>query len=367
MVELMNAALKKIDGLLAHALREVATHVAQGTRVIGYVGDEIPVELILAAGAVPVRLMARPDTPTQLADRYIEPSFSPESRSIADQWLQGRFDAVEAVIFPRTEDSWQRLYYYLCELQRAGRCAGPKPLLCDLPKVVRPTSHAHAVDSMRQLAAELNVDEARLPDAMTRVASRRALVADIAAARSETPPPRGSESCRAALAALHVWSDGVSTPVREWLDTCDRPGFQRRIVLVGSRPVDHRIHAAVERAGACIVGEINESTGLNEATAAAAPTLEALAAYYHENSTRSRARLRSSEVIRAQVESLRVDAAIIWMIEEDTGIAWELPQLKRSLQQSGIPTLVLSRQLWAAEASALDACAQFAATLELPA
>ena len=47
-------------------------------------------------------------------------------RSIAEQWLTGELDFLDAVVFPRSDDSAQRLYYYLCELQRRGARAAAR-------------------------------------------------------------------------------------------------------------------------------------------------------------------------------------------------------------------------------------------------
>ena len=100
---------------------------AAGKRVVGYVGNDVPVELIIAGGALPVRLRGV-DAATPGADKFLESAFAPEVRSIAEQWLLGALDHLHTVVFARTDDSSQRLYYYLCELQRRGLCAGPRPL-----------------------------------------------------------------------------------------------------------------------------------------------------------------------------------------------------------------------------------------------
>jgi hypothetical protein len=48
----------------------------------------------------------------------------------------------------------QRLYYYLCELQRRG-CARAEPLLYDVANLARPSSFEHTLESTRLLAAQL--------------------------------------------------------------------------------------------------------------------------------------------------------------------------------------------------------------------
>ena len=112
-------------------------------RLIGYVGRDIPVELILAAGATPLGIHGRAEQLTPHADRYLEATFTSASRSIAEQWLNGELDHLDAVIFSRSDDSAQRLYYYLCELQRRGLCAGPRPLMYDIAACAREIGRAH--------------------------------------------------------------------------------------------------------------------------------------------------------------------------------------------------------------------------------
>ena len=68
-----------------HAARQAA---ATGQRVVGYVGHDVPVALILASGALPVRLRGHPDAGTSHADEFVESSFAPDVRAIAAQWLR---------------------------------------------------------------------------------------------------------------------------------------------------------------------------------------------------------------------------------------------------------------------------------------
>lgn len=353
-----------IDRLIADPLAEARTLAGAGKRVIGYVGADVPPELILAADAVPVRLRGIPGAPTPRADRYVEPTFSPESRSIAEQWLNGVYDALDAVVLPRTDDSAQRLYYYICELQRGGKCGGPRPLLYDLPRIERPTSREHAIDSTRRLARELGTRESALPEAVRRVAERRTVLAEIHAARVADEPLTGSIGHRMFRAADQSWSSAFDLELRSALAGAERRPQSPRIVLIGSRPPDERLHAAVETAGANLIEEIGEAAEPWSRIAESAPTLESIAVRCYEASVRGRNLLRSAEEIRKRLYDLRAAAAIVWMIEEDTGIAWELPSLTRAVEQAGIPVLALARQQWDVTPETIEACVRFTRSLE---
>jgi hypothetical protein len=83
------------------------------------------------------------------ADRFVESSFTPELRLIVEKWLDGSLDHLDAVIFSRGDDSGQRVYYYLCELQRRGLCRGPRALLFDVATLARTASIEHTLDSVQ--------------------------------------------------------------------------------------------------------------------------------------------------------------------------------------------------------------------------
>ena len=152
---------------------------ASGERVVAYVGNDVPAALILAAGALPVRLRANTSAATASADRFVESSFAPELRAIAQQWMQGALGHLHAVIFARSDDSGQRLYYYLCEMQRRGLCAGPVPLLYDVATLARGASFEHTLESTRLLASQLGTSLAALPAAFERVVQREDLLRGI--------------------------------------------------------------------------------------------------------------------------------------------------------------------------------------------
>ena len=72
---------------------------------------------------------ARATAPDRAGQHLAAPTISwrvhsrPRCAPSRTQWLQGDLDHLEAVVFARGDDSGQRLYYYLCELQRRGLCA----------------------------------------------------------------------------------------------------------------------------------------------------------------------------------------------------------------------------------------------------
>jgi benzoyl-CoA reductase/2-hydroxyglutaryl-CoA dehydratase subunit BcrC/BadD/HgdB len=345
---------------------------ARSRRAIGYLGWNVPVELILAADAVPVQLSALPgSSDTTLADRFLENSFSAQSRAVAQRWLARELDSLGAVIFSRSDDSAQRLYYYLCELQRMGECAGPRPLLYDLARIQRGTSVAHTIESTRALAAAIGSDESRLVAAIERVDSRERMLAELMKLRMADEVPLGSVAYRIVRGARAEWLEALDGSVQEWLSNRATVAPRKRVLLVGSVPADDHVHSAIEVDGAVVVGEINEASSprsLPGISATKAPLagspLETIARRYYDQTNIVGTLLQSPASIVKAARASRADGVIVWMVATDTGLAWQAPRIERALRDETLPTLMLTSQPSTLSAESLDQIAQFRRTLE---
>ncbi len=333
---------------------------AKDQRAIGYLGADVPVELLIAAQAHPIRLRGNASVATPHADRFIEESFSVTSRRVADQWLAGELDALEAVVFSRSDDSAQRLYYYVCELQRLQRCAGPRPLLFDVASIQRASSAAHTLQSTRALAAELGVTDEHLARASAQVERRSRLLKRLDVERA-IGRVAGSLAHRVLRAAACRWTVELDDALERWLDSLVPGPVQRRLVLVGSEPIDEHLHETVEAAGASIIAEINEASTIEHAPLSHGDVLTQIAARCHRRMHEARAALGDSDQLTARVRALRPDGAILWLLASDTGLAWEVPRIEQALRNAGCPVLKLVVQGADHDASTLARLASFAA------
>jgi len=337
---------------------------AQSRRAIGYLGWNVPVELILAVDAVPVQLGGLAPSGTTLAERFIESSFSAQSRAVADRWLAGDLDGLEAVIFSRSDDNAQRLYYYLCELQRLGECKGPQPLLYDLARIRRGTSVTHTIESTRALAAAIGVNESRLDAAIERVRARERLLSALAELRQRNDVPLGTAAYRIVRGARTDWSEEFDRSMQEWLDRPATVAPGKRVLLIGSVPSDDRVHAAIEIDGTVIVGEINAASAMSLPTPHGGSSLQVIAQRCYEQTNAIGTLLQSPDGIVEAARALRADGVIVWMLASDTGLAWEAPRIEHALREASLPTLVLTSQPATLSDEVLDRIANFRRTLQ---
>ena len=359
-----------LPALLDRVLQDPLAAVGS-RRAIGCLGWDVPVELIVAAGAAPLQLasVAASDD-TGLADRYLENSFSAQSRRVAQLWLSGRLDSLSDVIFSRSDDSAQRLYYYLCELQRFGECRGPRPLLFDLARIGRATSVAHTVESTQSVAPAIGADAGRIDSAIERVSARIGLLSALAELRASDSVPSGRLAHRIIRAARTDWSEEFDTSLRAWLAAPATMQPRKRVLLVGSVPPDDQLHAAIETNDVVVVGEINEASvsfaSLNLAHGSSASRgIEAVALRCYQQTAAARALLQSPAEIVKVAQALRADGVIVWMLATDTGLAWEAPRIARALRDAKLPTLMLTSQPQALSTDALAQIAQFRTALEV--
>jgi hypothetical protein len=341
-MNLEDAFGQRLENLRRDPLAVARAAAARGERVIGYVGNDVPVALILAANALPVRLRGLMNTATTNADRYVESSFAPPVRSIAEQWLEHSFDFLDAVIFARGDDSGQRLYYYLCELQRRGLCAGPRPLLYDAASLARAASYEHTRDSTRLLAGHIGSVASSLETALQRVARRDAVAHAVRAHRLLPAPLRGSAAWLFDFAAGCDWSESFDQGARAWLDQAALLPMPRRVLLAGDPPPDDQLHVAVEASGASVVLELTESASAGERSQR--EPLAAIADEFQRRESPVLAMRRNAHWLTDHAREHRADAVLVWLSEEDEALPWEIARQMRSLRDAGIPALLLARQ-----------------------
>lgn len=350
---------------LDDALTLAAQRRAQGERSIGYVGYDIPVELILAASAHPIRLCEHLGTTTGRADVYVEATFSTTTRQVAQRWFAGELDGLDAVVFSRSDDSAQRLYYYLCELQRHGRCRGPRPLLFDIARIDRSSSRAHTVTSTQRLAAELGTESTQLRAAITRVAQRTQLLAELAAAR-RARSISGAKTYAALRAAERSWDSETDAALSD-LTALPELAAHRRLALIGSELHHELIHSAVESSGAVICEEITERLALEPAHALdESNPIAALGAHYHRLACDARALLAQPQRIVERVHAAKSNGVVLWLSAADSALAWEAPRIVAALRAANIPCVSLTLQPDGGDPGALAQVAQFARSLEAP-
>lgn len=342
-----------IEQVISRTLADPLAAARTARRAIGYVGPDLPLDMLLASDLFPCHLPWDADRPHGRSAEWLETSFAPWTFSMLDAWLEGQFDFFEYVLFSRGDDSSQRLYYYICELQRQGLAAGPTPLIFDVAHVKRPTSLAHTVASVRMLAQRLEIGDDALWAGIDVANRRRRLLAAVEAERD------GPGSYYERIARASLFRD-----IDDSLSGIKHPGgdAEGRVLLAGSAPPDDRVHRAVEETGWTVVGEFHDRVlgrlgpviDRREGDPAAR-----IGAQAHYLSVGPRVFGDQTGALLQDVRRTRADAVILWLIEQDEARLWRVPEEKAALEEAQIPTLILTRRRWDAADGTADEVAQF--------
>lgn len=328
-------------------------------RPLAYVGFDIPLDLLLASGRPFCHLPWQRHRATPQADRWLETAFPGWARSIMEDWLNGAFDMFERVIFTRGDDASQRLYYYLCELQRRGLARGPKPCIFDVAMIRRATSVAHSEHALRTLMQDLAVNRAMLLDGITQANRQRAWFAQLDGERGAAGHVYENIARAALFRDVALIGHGVDlTPAAP----------ARRLLLAGSVPPDDLLHRAAESCGWNVVHEAHQLTLARHG--APLPVTDAipealLAQYCNARASVTRAFDDRAASLVAVGKRVAAEAIVLWLTEEDEALAWDVARQRAALAATGIPHLVLTRRRWDGNDGAAEELCRF--LQELPA
>jgi benzoyl-CoA reductase/2-hydroxyglutaryl-CoA dehydratase subunit BcrC/BadD/HgdB len=343
-----------------------------GGRVVGYLCDNVPEELILAAGLFPYRLSGHPEAGTDAIQRYVQPfapPFSARNRGIGfsdailNQLLEGAFDFLDFLIVPHTRKTIQAIYRELSLVAEAN----PElrlPEMHYLDRAYTPfyTSEVFNRAAILELKAKLeewsgqSITDSALTQAIETTNTSRRLLQQVLQLRFMNPPRlSGTDALQiTSTAAFMLKSDHnglLETLLAETLP--GRPALHGpRLFLAGS-PIDNlELYDLVESCGAVIVAE-DHCWGMRCAEFLldpGQPPLEALADRYHRKPACSidfpMARVVERCVARATAGA--VDGALFFVYEGDGVHIWDTPEEIDALEQRlGIRCLYLKQQPYA--------------------
>lgn len=342
----------QIDAILADPL----AHARVAPRAIGYVGFDIPEDLLAVPGLAACHLPWQAGMATPRADQWVEQSFAPWSRSIIEDWAAGRFDFLDAVVFTRGDDSAQRLYYYVCDLQRTGELGGPRALIHDLAAIPGASSEARCVDALRTLAGELGVDGGALAEGIVRANRRRRWMAAAQAGRGGP----GAAYERIARAGLFAPLEDLALPEHSGVAP------HGRVLLAGTPPSGDWLHRAVDDAGWAVVAEAHSMSlmRLGDPVAEDGDPFEAAGRHAHRLPWGKRAFVDRAAWLVEQARQTRADAVILWLYEEEEALPWHVPAQRRALEAAGMPACVLTRRAWDGSDGAAEEIGRFLKGLE---
>jgi benzoyl-CoA reductase/2-hydroxyglutaryl-CoA dehydratase subunit BcrC/BadD/HgdB len=337
---------------------------AQGGKVLAYMCDNFPHELVAAAGILPFRLRGDPTAPAPHVARYVAPDRNPTVAvpAFVDAMLEplvaGAYDFVDYVVVPHGRKAIESSYESLTRARAAGAPMRDVELFyLDKSWVPGAASSVFDRDCLLGLAAQLEewagtrITDVALADALAEAGRGRALLARLNRLRLERPPRLSGTD------ALLVYSLASAMPRAEHNRLVEElvahaaalpPREGPRVYLAGSPQPSAALYELIERFGATVVGE-DHCWGERGAGCPMPPgpsALERLAERYHRTPVCSIEfpLERAFERWRASVRLVGPDAVLFFVVSGDELHVWDTPEKAAMLAADGVPSLHLSGQ-----------------------
>ena len=333
---------------------------SEGRTIIGYMSALGPVEILTAAGVVPLRLKGNASRPITKADARMETIVCPFVRNLFDGALKGDYDYLDGIVVPhlcdsidRTTDIWNRSlqlpYFHFLNVPHVTD--GPS---LDFFKGIL----AIFIASLEKFTGNKIADQA-LGLAIEAHNRNRQLMRDLYSLRKSNPPLiSGVEMMKVLVAAM-------SLPVGEsssLLESVAQEVRKRGAVTAGKRPrillmgdqIDHAaIPEIIEGAGAWnVMDDISigskiywpDVDGSDEPVHSIAerylrklklPTLVDSGIAYHESLETRFGHLRRF------IQEFEVDGVVLITYKFCDPYGFEVPTVKSFIESGGTPVLYL--------------------------
>jgi benzoyl-CoA reductase subunit C len=325
---------------------------------VGYISFNVPVELIEAAGCLPVRLTGEPLESTPRADLYLDPCFDGSTRSLLEQFLRGDFASFDLVIIPRTSENYLQLYYFLLEIGRLEPGSPIPPIyLFDLLQTPYRASARYVRDQIDRLKARIaaltqrSIDDSAVADAIRLSNQHLDRFDELAALRRAVPAQLTGEAGLHIVGSLgrvpratHVRLMEQALNAAEPVPTLGGP----RVIVKGSAHDSADFYRYVEQCGAVIVDDehLTGNMALGGKFDPALSPLDALAHRYrlHSPSLRRYPQAPDDDRFIDTVQAVHADGVIFCYEDTDDVLGWDYPDQKARLDRLNIASLRLLNQ-----------------------
>ena len=342
-------------GSRAKALR------AEGKKVIGYLSALAPVEIMTAAGLVPLRLKGFPNEPITKADAYMETIVCPFVRNVFDAVLRGKYDYLDGMVMPhqcdsmdRTNDVWSYNlglpYWHFLNI----------PHLTDGPSMEFMT---HILELFISTLEEFTGNKIRNEDlsrAIKEHNKNRRRLKDLYRLRKGNPPLiSGVEMTKVLVAAMSLPVSESSRLVEGMVSEVKArgalPGDGRtRIMIIGDQIDNPAVAQIIEEAGAWLVMD-DTSMGSKicwpEVDETSNP-LQAMSEYYLRKITLPTTYVGAGATyqenlearfghIREYIEEFNVNGVLLLINKYCDPYGFEVPAIKGFIEDCGVPVLYM--------------------------
>lgn len=326
--------------------------VRPGRPVIGWFCSYTPLEILLAAGLTPYRILPEPGRAITLADSYIDRNFCPYVRTCLGEALEGRYKFLDGLVVVNSCDPMRRMY----DVWRHN-IGGDFIYLLDLPRI----DSAAAVDYHRECLQKLmddieihfkvSVTDERLVEAIKSLNTSRSLLRELYRVNRDKGLPLTAAQVHTVIRAstalpIDVFNGLLKRLLDEIGNTNFVPGREGpRILITGSVMDNPRVLELIEECGAKVVSD-DLCTGTRQfwdTVESTGDPLTDLSRHYLGRTPCPRmkdAPKRLDHILR-MVDEFHVDGVIFYTMKFCDPFLFDVPVFKAQFAERGLPSLLL--------------------------
>lgn len=354
---------------------------AAGKKVIGELGCDVPDELLIAAGMLPVRVYADPERALVETDKYLEYAFEPVVRAQFEKLVDGTYyDLIDHLVISNSTDVVIRIFLYLRELHRVEPEKKVPPVEFIDWLFTRHRLHQVRDEFVIELFkkqvekwAGRELGDEEIIAAGKIINENNAALREMKALR-EGGQARisGSEALVIIGAGLFMERTAHTELVRQVVeDAKSWPVLAGpRVYYTGANQEDLSLYNKIEAAGMVVVGEDIDwgNRHFDRDYNTAYPTTRAIVDRYYlrEFSAKKSTPAQRTEALDREVNAAGAEGVIFYTNEYDEVATWDMPKQRKSLESRGIKHVTFGRMKWPVDKNEdLDArLAEFAADLK---
>jgi benzoyl-CoA reductase subunit C len=326
--------------------------------VVGYLGLDVPVELIIAAGMLPVRIRSDGPEYDEHALGLVEGESNPGLLSLISRLIDGTYDYLDALAICSRPPHYGEVFGLLRELKHNDpRMFAPRIALADIHHADRISTRQFNRDSVRQFRKTLErwsgkaISEARLSDAVSLVNKNRRLLSKVSNLRTGNVPKLSGMNALKIIGSSELMPrERHNDLLQGFLDHSDDlaalPGM--RLLYSGSETDRLAIYELIEAAGTVIVADDQDrgSRSVEGLVNESEHPIDAITSRYQFRppSASGFGKVCRINYLESLFASAKPDGVVFHIQASDHPAAWEYPVLRQVLTDIGMPQIELGPQ-----------------------
>ena len=349
---LQNGAFARLLEVYTHREQEASRWRAAGGKVAAKLGFDVPDELLIAAGLLPVQVYADPDKPLAKTDTYLEFAFDPMVRKQFEKIVDGTYKSqADFLAVSNSTDVIIRVFLYLREIVREELEDLPPLTFIDWLFTRNRMHQEHNELTLRIFREQVEqwvghpVSDDSIREGMRLCNEDRAALRQIAALRrGDEPRVSGSEALVIIGSAYFMDRAEHSRLVREVAAAASEwPVLAGpRVFVTGSAQEDTALYDLIEEAGAVVVGEDHDwgDRFYDRDCNLDYPVIRGLVDRYMLRQFSSKKAFVSQrvEALCSEAAETKADAVLFYNNIYEEAASWDYPSQKKALEAAGIAT-----------------------------